>query len=281
MAAARGDIPMNGIANKYFVLFLAALSVTCGADVPDYRSREHRDGAESHLAKALLKNDKNAVAYWLEKAQKPSLALCYLLEEQNGDVKDGPVTPEMLDLLFDHGANPNVICEHYANDFSPLSLAVSLERPDIVLYLLARKSDPDLYFTDRIEGNEIRPMSALMLAVSQHGYYSQQIRTYQAAGVKESVLESKEKTCAQIVRLLLAANANVDYQGSFNTPIFGSSAPEDKSALMIAVERFDREMINLLLKKGARKDLKDAHGKTAEAYAADAGHLDLARELMP
>lgn len=287
-----GRANMKTIGIKSGCLLLVALSVACGVDAPYYHSREHTDGAESHLAEALLSNDKKAVAYWLEKSQEPSLALCYLLEidsKEYGDLKDAQATTKMLDVLFERGASPNVICEHYLDNFSPLSLAVSLERPDIVQYLLARNANPNLYFTHEIEGKKFKPMSTLMLAVSRHGSYYKElgskfnpvINTEDTYKKGQSLLEKKKSVCLQIVSQLLATNADVNYQGSFTTPIFGASESEDKSALMIAVEYLDREMIDLLLEKGARKDLKDVHGKTADIYAADAGHLDLARELMP
>ncbi|HEX4965375.1 MAG TPA: ankyrin repeat domain-containing protein [Thermoanaerobaculia bacterium] len=274
---------MKSFRSLPFIL-LVFLAVACGAPVPDYHSRQHTDEAESHLAKALLANDKNAVAYWLEKIREPSLALCYLLEKQYGDSDKVTVTTGMLDLLFKRGASPNVICEHYLTDFNPLSLAVSLERPDIVQYLLARNADPNLYFTDKIEGKQLKPKSALMLAVSSHGSYHKEIDTYKEDAVykeRNSTLEKNEKACSEIVRLLVKAKADVNYQGSFQTPFLRPSEPEDKTALMIAAESLDREMISLLLEKGARKDLKDVHGKTADVYAANAGHLDLAQELMP
>ena len=49
--------------------------------------------------------------------------------------------------------------------------------------------------------------------------------------------------------------------------------------LMIAADRGNVDAVELLLKRGARKDLKDTSGKTALDYALERDRTEIARLL--
>jgi ankyrin repeat protein len=192
-----------------------------------------------------------------------------MLEHQYRDSREVQATTDMLDVLFKKGADPNVICSHGDFDFSPLSRAVGLARPDIVAYLLSRSADPNLYFAEK----DYRPMSPLMHAVWIHGYHYKGMTT---------VLEKDtRKECYDIARMLIASGADINYRGSWKEGLLGAGDPENKTALMIAAEFLDRDMIDFLLAHRPRKDLKDFSGDTADVYAARAGDTELAQQLKP
>jgi hypothetical protein len=73
-----------------------------------------------------------------------------------------------------------------------------------------------------------------------------------------------------VAKLLLQRGANPDAQ----TPI-------GKTALMLAAEAGDPELVELLLSKGANPSLKDASGHTALALAQTKGHPYTIRLLTP
>jgi uncharacterized protein len=62
---------------------------------------------------------------------------------------------------------------------------------------------------------------------------------------------------------------------NLNTRAKGKGA----TVLMIAAGQGNQEAVELLLKLGARKDLKDISGKTATDYALERGRTNIARLL--
>jgi ankyrin repeat protein len=249
---------MNRLPHFFVQPILLCTIVSCGARGPgsasDLKSvspsQESQVSQKSYeqseaLSAALFKGEADAIAYWKGKNPDPSLTLCLLFDE----TPRGKVTPEMLSVLFDMGANPNAICDASEGYFSPLMRAIYAGlngRNNIVATLLSKKADPNL----TIKYNQGRSLSPLISAVGA------------ACG-----LEGKD--ASDEVLSLINEGANINYQGG-----------SDKlSALMIAAQCVGDDMVQLLLSKGARKDLVDAKGKSAEDYAARSGNIARARLL--
>ncbi len=73
-----------------------------------------------------------------------------------------------------------------------------------------------------------------------------------------------------------------DYAPGYNSEPMGPQAYRDQqfdTCLILAADRGDTEMVNLLLRHGAKRNVKDARGYTAERRARKNGHIELADHL--
>ena len=149
---------------------------------------------------AACGNDRSAISYWLSKKPDLSLTLCILLSDE---FFGGEVKKEMVSVVLDKGADPNVFCDtSNTYFFSPLTRAIHRPQPDIVPFLLSKGADPNLH----LKLDDSASFNPLMSAVQE------------ACGLLQDIKVDK-------IRILIDAGSDLNYQ----------NGPEGLSSLILAL----------------------------------------------
>ncbi|KAL2687094.1 hypothetical protein Neosp_004646 [[Neocosmospora] mangrovei] len=145
---------------------------------------------------------------------------------------------EMVQLLLEHGANPNNVVHtsgspsHMSNNSTALYEATRLGYEDIVRLLLSSGADPDLNTDD---GRS--PLVQASLNATDRG--------------------------VAIAQMLLEAGADASARGY-----------QDETPLMVAARSGNVDLVKLLLRYGANREAKDIRGITAMDYASSHASMD-------
>ncbi|MEZ5345900.1 MAG: ankyrin repeat domain-containing protein [Pyrinomonadaceae bacterium] len=185
-----------------------------------------------------------------------------------------------LDIKNKRGETALIRAAQFGNDYLVLRIAVKGADPDLtdktgktalfyaaeydyflsVLNLLTRGSDPNFAAPD---GNTALTAAAKLgnkQAVSAFAFARKSAENARAGG-KDSAADKN------LIALFEKIDLNIRNR-------------EMKSALMIAAENGNREIVEILLKAGADKSTKDKRGKTAADIAVEKGHKEIYRLLQ-
>ena len=164
---------------------------------------------------------------------------------------------EIVALLLDHGANPNVTTG--SSRYSPLISAASMGNAEIVLLLLKHKADPNL--TDA--NGEVALLSAIRnwkpAAVQALLAGGANPDATTANGYPMLVIAVAEGQNKEILAALIDAKANVN-----------ATDPDGKTALHWVAQQNRKDLIELLVKASADVNLRTKAGDTPLDYAKSA-----------
>jgi ankyrin repeat protein len=168
---------------------------------------------------------------------------------------------EVVKLLLEKGAKPNVTALYGQHGVTPLMLAASQKDAELVELLLKHKADPNLV--------DARGNTALLNAV--HGKSPEVVRVLLAGGANPDTtnrdgypvltIAVTDAANREVAAALLEAKANV------NAP-----DPAGKTPLHWAAETKRNDLVELFINAGADVNLRDKSGKTP---------LDYAKQLPP
>jgi ankyrin repeat protein len=163
---------------------------------------------------------------------------------------------EIVALLLEHGANPNVTANLSRSGVTPLMSAAALGNSEIASLLLKHKADPNL--TDSSGNtallNAVQKQSPATVRALLAGGANPDTQT--ANGYPALVIAVTDTGSKEVLAALIEAKANV------NAP-----DPEGKTALHWAAERNRKDLIELLVKAGADVNLRTKNGATPLDYA--------------
>ncbi len=170
---------------------------------------------------------------------------------------------DILKILDQHSANLAFTDDAGDNVWS---LAITQHQTATVQFLVDHKLNPNLPV--------YKDLSPLFVAVLQH--QPQIVGILLKAGAKADFLTDSGGPLHSSLRiadldsakLLVSAGAPINRQD-----------PEGETPLMIAAGTGMNEMVSILLKHGAKKNLKDKSGRTARARALSSGRIDTAALL--
>jgi ankyrin repeat protein len=164
---------------------------------------------------------------------------------------------EVVALLLEHGANPNVTAHLSRNGATPLMTAAAQGNSEIASLLLKHKADPNL--TDQ-NGD-----MALLFAIQKQSPAT--VRALLAGGANPDaqtangypvlvLAAANDAANKEVMAALIEAKANV------NAP-----DPEGKTPLHWAAERNRKDLVELLVKAGADVNLRTKNGAMPLDYA--------------
>ena len=166
--------------------------------------------------------------------------------------------PDIIKLLLDHKADPNVTGR---DGTSALMLASENNQPEIVKSLLGRGADPN-----RQDNNG---WTALLKAAYQGNAKCIEIlASHTKLELDRALLVATLMERKDAVKALLDNGAEVDFRAS-----------DGRTPLILAAGKGNRDIVELLLKVGADASLTDQAGQTAQAVAAAKGFNDIAELL--
>lgn len=179
-------------------------------------------------------------------------------------------TPEIISLLLEKGADPNV-CDRFKD--TPLMLASLRGHAQAVELLIKAGAN--------INAQEIRRNNfPLLHAVSRGHTNAAAVLIKSGANVNQSdisgmtpLMSCSEKGYTEIAASLIKARANLEAK---LTGDIGAGA----TALMLAAAKGHEEMIRLLLNSGANPKATDKNGSTAYRYAVHNGRTAIAEILQ-
>lgn len=213
--------------------------------------------------------------------------------------------PELLDLLLQHGAEPELkddACKtalayaawegHWEttrrlleNNANPKNASDALERmlidvaendePEKVRLLLRHGIKPDfesssqqmVFYRTLQKAASRNDLETARLLLNSGLHPDSEAATFPA------LVLAAEKGHSRMVKLLLASDADVDAQ------IKASGNYEGRTALHAAARNNDEAMVHDLIRRGAEMEKADADGQTAFTHAVKKGHNDLAKKL--
>ncbi|MEN5232404.1 ankyrin repeat domain-containing protein [Sphingobacterium faecium] len=197
-----------------------------------------------------------------------------------------------LDLLLTN--NPDLILEETSHGISPLLLACYFHKPQIIRVLLQHNQGLNIHeavaagLNNYIEAM-INQLPSVVDEISTHGYSALALATH----------FNKEDT----VRILLTHKADPDIPTQNEESLYplqiallnknnaiskliieaganvNSMPSNGQTALHLAAQQGNIELIVLLLENGARIELKNVNNKTASDLAASKGYSDIAEIL--
>lgn len=206
-------------------------------------------GGDAAAVERLLDRDRALVDARDEKGLSPVLAALYRGHKEIAAaiLRRGPKLSVFEAAAAGDGARVREIVDRdpaqasgsASDGYSPLGVAAFFRRRDIVRYLLDKGADP--------------------LPASPQGGFTP---------LHSAVATDAAPRDIEIVRMLLdkGANPNARSQAG-NTPLHTTGFTGDRASL------------ELLLKRGADRSIKNKAGKTAKDIATERGHTDVARIL--
>ena len=166
--------------------------------------------------------------------------------------------PDIIKLLLDHKADPNVTGR---DGTSALMLASENNQPEIVKSLIGRGADPN-----RQDNNG---WTALLKAAYQGNAKCIEIlASHTKLELDRALLVATLMERKDAVKALLDNGAEVDFRAS-----------DGRTPLILAAGKGNRDIVELLLQVGADASLTDQAGQTAQAVAAAKGFNDIAELL--
>ncbi|HEY4815051.1 MAG TPA: ankyrin repeat domain-containing protein [Chthoniobacterales bacterium] len=166
--------------------------------------------------------------------------------------------PDIIKLLLDHKADPNVTGR---DGTSALMLASENNQPEIVKSLIGRGADPN-----RQDNNG---WTALLKAAYQGNAKCIEIlASHTKLELDRALLVATLMERKDAVKALLDNGAEVDFRAS-----------DGRTPLILAAGKGNRAIVELLLQVGADASLTDQAGQTAQAVAAAKGFSDIAELL--
>jgi ankyrin repeat protein len=164
---------------------------------------------------------------------------------------------EIVALLLEHGANPNVTAHLSRNGATPLMTAAAQGNLEIASLLLKHKADPNL--TDQ-NGD-----MALLFAIREQSPTT--VRALLAGGANPDAQTANGYPVLVIAAATDAANkevmaALIEAKANVNAPDL-----EGKTPLHWAAERNRKDLVELLVKAGADVNLRTKSGATPLDYA--------------
>ena len=166
--------------------------------------------------------------------------------------------PDIIKLLLDHKADPNVTGR---DGTSALMLASENNQPEIVKSLIGRGADPN-----RQDNNG---WTALLKAAYQGNAKCIEIlASHTKLELDRALLVATLMERKDAVKALLDNGAEVDFRAS-----------DGRTPLILAAGKGNRAIVELLLQVGADASLTDQAGQTAQAVAAAKGFNDIAELL--
>ncbi|GJQ69416.1 hypothetical protein Trydic_g6531 [Trypoxylus dichotomus] len=165
---------------------------------------------------------------------------------------------EIIELLLQHGADPN----------SVLELAIETMDEDIVQMSLNHKADVNIssgYLTPLLSAME-RSTSAIVELLLRNGADSNHVDNYGWTPLMNGI---KLKRSKDILQLLLNYNADVNFENEFG-----------ETPLCMAIERKNLEIRELLLQNGARVNHVDSSGWTLLIHAVQREDDDIVQMLL-
>jgi ankyrin repeat protein len=166
--------------------------------------------------------------------------------------------PDIIKLLLDHKADPNVTGR---DGTSALMLASENNQPEIVKSLIGRGADPN-----RQDNNG---WTALLKAAYQGNAKCIEIlASHTKLELDRALLVATLMERKDAVKALLDNGAEVDFRAS-----------DGRTPLILAAGKGNRDIVELLLRVGADASLTDQAGQTAQAVAAAKGFNDIAELL--
>jgi uncharacterized protein len=166
--------------------------------------------------------------------------------------------PDIIKLLLDHKADPNVTGR---DGTSALMLASENNQPEIVKSLIGRGADPN-----RQDNNG---WTALLKAAYQGNAKCIEIlASHTKLELDRALLVATLMERKDAVKALLDNGAEVDFRAS-----------DGRTPLILAAGKGNRDIVELLLQAGADASLTDQAGQTAQAVAAAKGFNDIAELL--
>jgi ankyrin repeat protein len=166
--------------------------------------------------------------------------------------------PDIIKLLLDHKADPNVTGR---DGTSALMLASENNQPEIVKSLIGRGADPN-----RQDNNG---WTALLKAAYQGNAKCIEIlASHTKLELDRALLVATLMERKDAVKALLDSGAEVDFRAS-----------DGRTPLILVAGKGNRDIVELLLHAGADASLTDQAGQTAQAVAAAKGFSDIAELL--
>lgn len=163
---------------------------------------------------------------------------------------------EVVKLLLDKGANPNGMSY-------TLEVAAKKGYTEIVRLLLKRNAKPSQYVLGLAAWNGHRKIVELLL--NKWGGSD----LFDEAVLSYALSNAVEREDINIVELLVNNGADPE-----RTAPYGST-----SVFLKAIQKGNREIVGLFLKKGVNPDFQDDNGYTALMYAAEFGHIEIVKLL--
>jgi ankyrin repeat protein len=225
-----------------FALAFAAFAVQAEAQEPT---------PDQRLVQAIKNQDLDAVEYWLEKGARFS-SQCLIESVRTGNRQ---LTERALAAGVDIDSRGEIPPGWYINFKCPadtaLAIAACRHDGELVSFLIGKGAKA----TSLNNGKTMLQMAYLgdldlQLTIQNEEHYAPLFDT---------------------ISRIIAGGASIDIQDQ-----------DGRTLLMDAAYYGDEVMVDfLLLSKNAKRELRDASGRTAEDYAANAGHIPLARKLRP
>ena len=166
------------------------------------------------------------------------------------------VSREMVALLLEHGANPNITANANLKRTTPLMTAVAYNKPEIISLLLKHKANPDAEDSDADTAliSAVQRKSTTALALLAGGANPNvSTRNGYPALVLALINNFADK---ELIAAFIEAKANV------NAP-----DPEGKTLLHWAAEKNRMDLVELLVKAGADVNLRTKNGMTPLDFA--------------
>lgn len=182
---------------------------------------------------------------------------CWLVPEPQAEYRaslDGSDHPFQDELLLDRDARPRPTL---------LMIAAGLANVDLVRLLLSRGA--------QVNARDATGRTALMGAAQQQSVDA--LRLLLDAGAEVDVRDQNGKTA-----LMYAVSADVGHGTGCAEPLLAHGADANarhavgRTPLMPAAGRLNADLVHALLQAGARREAKDAAGKTARDYAETFDH---------
>lgn len=197
-----------------------------------------------------------------------------------------------LDLLLTN--NPDLILEETSHGISPLLLACYFHKPQIIRVLLQHNQGLNIHeavaagLNNYIEAM-IKQLPTVVNEISTHGYSALALATH--FNKEEAVrillthkadpdIPTQNEESLYPVQIALLNKNNAISKLLIEAGADVNSIPSNgQTALHLAAQQGNIELIVLLLENGARIELKNMNNKTASDLAASKGYGDIAEIL--
>jgi ankyrin repeat protein len=197
-----------------------------------------------------------------------------------------------LDLLLTN--NPDLILEETSHGISPLLLACYFHKPQIIRVLLQHNQGLNIHeavaagLNNYIEAmikqlptvvNEISTHGYSALALATHFNKEEAVRILLTHKADPNIPTQNEESLYPLQIALLNKNNAISKLLIEAGADVNSIPSNGQTALHLAAQQGNIELIVLLLENGARIELKNMNNKTASDLAASKGYGDIAEIL--